>query len=269
MSRESVLGEMPEDEMIPLPRFSARASRSLATVGLVATIGAVLKTSLRYADKAITSLTGSSQAQVAVVDTNALVLLALVTFSSILIALISWKRCITYQRSPGLLWRTAEGVAILFGLLVLATWIPYLMAEPIGSGALSGLTNYLPLRHPPDLQTGSERAYGQILLEVWVMFCAPFAVGLVSTKRVERARYGFASAILTILLSSIIYVQLVYAAFPPAPASQTGVVVVRTVPFGRYPSGWASAMMLISLLIGLTFGYGLRMLLGIHQTRHS
>lgn len=54
------------------------------------------------------------------------------------------------------------------------------------------------------------------------MFCAPFLVGLFSTKRLERAKYGYASAILAILLSSIIYAQLIYAVFPPSSASQTG-----------------------------------------------
>ncbi len=280
MSRESAPGEMPEDEMIPLPHLSARARRCLATFSLVAAIAAVLKSSLRYADKAISSLTSSSQTQTAAIGVRALVLLALVTFSSILLALVSWKRWITYRRSPRVLWGIAEGVAILFGLVVLAAWIPYLMIQPAApsedtpiiviaeSGAPSGLTNYL--RHPSGLLASSERAYGPTPLEVWVMFCAPFLVGLVSTKRLERARYGFASAILTILLSSIVYTELTYAAFPPPSPSQIDsapayrVEVVRTDPFGRYPSGWVSAMMLVSLLIGLTVGYGLRMLVRGH-----
>lgn len=253
--------------MIPLPHLSARAKRCLATFGLVAAIAAILKTSVRYADKAIISLTGSSQAQTTAIGIHALVLLALVTFSSILLALVSWKRCITYRRSPAVLWRIAEGVAILFGLVVLAAWIPYLMTtQPIGESEApsGGLAEYL--RHPSDLQTSPEPLYGRTILEVWVMFCAPFLVGLVSTKRLEKVRYGFASAILTILLSSIVYVQLVYAAFRPPIPSQTGVAVVRTVPFGRYPSGWASTMMLLSLLIGLTVGYGLRMLVRGHPS---
>lgn len=270
MSHEYPPDEVPEDEMVSVPLFSAKVKRILVASSLVITIGLTVRVSSHQVGRALSLLFASSAEQVPVSGIIALSVLAVVTAFSILLSVVIWRHMVSAFREPGVLREICGGVGVLFGFLVLSAWIPYLMIWPLALSAhLAGSGDF-------PVVTG---------LEIWVLFCAPFLVGFVSSKRIGRPGPSLVAAVFTILVSSVVYVQLIDMASPPLLSSQMdvmrrqaeellgqpsqgGVVIVMCAPFFRYPMGMPSIFMLISIIAGLGISYS-RHVFGKRRPRTS
>ncbi len=256
MELEHTEEETPEDEMVHVPLASARTKRFIATTGLLVAVTSVLGYTSRRAGLAVSSLLSVSRDPVSSSGIPGLVLLLIVTFTAVILLIASWKRPALFERAPTSLWRTVEALAIVFGLVVLLVWIPYLMLEPL---ALN-----------PYFSEGDFRLLSW--LDLWVIYCAPFIVGFTSIHRVGKIRYGLLAAVLAILLSFLVYTHLIEWASPPLFSSQLELnrqyILAQLGPlysssvdlavtldiFTRYPSAVPPAHMLLFLVMGLGLG---------------
>lgn len=258
MPDRSVLEEIPGDESRPVPILSARAKRMAAMSVLLAVMIITLGSSTRQVGKALSLILSSTATSVSLSGIAALLVLLLTTFASILIALLLWRRLGRDGRKASVAAEIGEDVGVLFGFLVLSAWIPYLAFWPLA------LQKYL---------QGSGNLF-VVSLETWVLYCAPFLVGLVSSRRTKRTIPVFIAAIVALLISAVLYVALIQEASPPLFSSQIETmmnqaemfgppegetVIVMGQPFFRYPAGIPSFLMLVSLMVGLAAGYAFRL----------